>query len=651
MRNLPRRVLVGVDVGGTFTDFVGFRNGDVVTQKVPSTPGAPGDALMAGVRALGADRIAHGTTVATNAIVERRGARTALVTTAGFEDLLIIGRQNRPSLYDWRVTRTPPVVPRGMAVGARERVAATGRILKGLSSSEMRRISKALVAMNAESVAVCLLFAFSNPRHEELLRNALEPRFTVSISSRVHPEFREYERASTTALDAYVKPLVVRHLSSLEEALGSPFFVMKSGGGTADSRQVLERPIELALSGPAGGVSAALALGKALRVRDLVSFDMGGTSADFSAIIDGQPTHTNESTVEGLPLALQVLDISSVGAGGGSVAWLDSGGALQVGPTSAGAEPGPMAYGHGGTRSTVTDADLVAGLLPGALLGGAMPLRKDLAEAGLRALAGSLRVPLHEAVLGVRRVVESNMIRAMKAVLARRGLDPRELPLLAFGGAGPVHAAFLSIEIGCPRVLVPFLPGSFSAYGILTAELRLDYAQGLVRPLRKSGKAIQEIVNRLRANAEGGIRVQGISPKNARLFFTADLRFEGQSYEINVPLTSTIDASFRREHRRRYGYTSRTEPIEVVAIRLSAVVRRPRSFPKVRARGEPAPGRRQVLFDDGWRESRVWRRPDLPLGFVSEGPAIIEEDQATTVVPPSWRFRVLRHGVLELEAA
>jgi len=334
-------VLVGVDVGGTFTDFVGFRDGEVVTHKVPSAPRDPGGALLQGIRALGGTAVAHGTTIATNAIVERRGARTALVTTAGFEDLLIIGRQNRPSLYDWRVTRTPPVLPRGMAVGARERMGPNGRALKRLSPAEVRRIVKVVRAAGAESVAVCLLFSFANPRHEEVLRSALEPVCDVSISSRVHPEFREYERASTTALDAYVKPLVRKHLATLEAAFGSRFLVMKSGGGTADSHQVLERPIELALSGPAGGVSAAVTLGRRLRIQDLITFDMGGTSADFSVILGGQPTHTNEATVEGLPLAFPALDIESIGAGGGSLASRDAGGALRVGPGSAGAEPGP----------------------------------------------------------------------------------------------------------------------------------------------------------------------------------------------------------------------------------------------------------------------------------------------------------------------
>ena len=643
-------MLVGIDVGGTFTDFVGFRGGEVVTHKVPSTTHDPGTALLRGIRALGGTAVAHGTTIATNAIVERQGARTILVTTSGFEDLLIIGRQNRPSLYDWRVTRTAPVVPRGMAVGARERVGPSGRALKPLSPAEVRRIVRVVRALRAESVAVSLLFSFANPRHEEVLRRALETVCDVSISSRVHPEFREYERASTTALDAYVKPLVRKHLATLEAAIGSRFLVMKSGGGTADSRQALERPIELALSGPAGGVSAALTLGTSLRIRDLVTFDMGGTSADFSVILGGQPTHTNEATVEGLPLAFPVLDIASIGAGGGSLASLDAGGALRVGPGSAGAEPGPMCYGRGGAQPTVTDADLLAGLLPDALLGGAMPLQKGLAGKGLEVIARGMRVSSDEAILRVRRVVESNMVRAMKTVLARRGLDPRDYPLVAFGGAGPVHAAFIAAEIGSPRVLVPFLPGSFSAYGILTADLRLDFSQGLVRPLRGAANVIRESVARLRAKAIAALRANGLSPNRATLLPTADLRFLGQSYEINVPLAPGMEKGFRREHRRRYGYASPSEPLEIVAVRLAAIVPRPKAFPGVRAHTPPRPERRRVLFDDGWRVSQVWRRTQLPLRFESGGPAIIEEDQATSVVPPGWRFCVLRHGVLELEA-
>ncbi|MEK6911794.1 MAG: hydantoinase/oxoprolinase family protein, partial [Candidatus Thermoplasmatota archaeon] len=327
-------MLVGVDVGGTFTDFVGIRGGELVTWKAPSTPREPGRALGEGLERLGATGMAHGTTAATNAILERHGARTALVTTAGFEDLLEIGRQTRPSLYDFHTTRTLPVVPRGMAIGVYERIGPGGEVSKDLRKSEVHRIVGALRKMHVESVAICLLFSFANPRHERMLADALEGEFDVSLSSRVLPEFREYERASTTALDAYIKPTVRRHLGSLEEALGSRFLVMKSGGGTADSREVLERPIDLALSGPAGGVAAALSIAKALRVQNIVTFDMGGTSADFSVLLEGHPTYTNEASLEGLPLALSVVDIVSIGAGGGGFAWIDRGGAFRVGPLS-----------------------------------------------------------------------------------------------------------------------------------------------------------------------------------------------------------------------------------------------------------------------------------------------------------------------------
>ncbi len=642
-------MFVGVDVGGTFTDFVGVRDGELVTWKAPSTPTTPGRALEEGLHRLEATEMAHGKTVATNAIIERKGARTVLLTTSGFEDLLEIGRQNRPSLYDFRLTRTPPVVARGMAIGVRERVGPSGHVLKGLSKSELGRILRKLRRRDAESVAVCLLFSFLNPSHERALKAAIAPRFEVSISSHVLPEFREYERASTTALDAYIKPIVRGHLLALEEAIGSRFLAMKSGGGTADSREVLDRPIDLALSGPAGGVSAALSIAKALRMRNLVTFDMGGTSADFSVVLDGRPTYTSEASVGGLPLALPVLDIVSVGAGGGSIAWIDRGGALRVGPVSAGAEPGPMCYGHGGREPTVTDADLLAGLLPDALLGRTMPLRRDLAAEGLRGLANRSHLSIDAAILGARRVVEANMVRGIKAVLARRGLDPRDFALLAFGGAGPVHATFLAREIGLRRVLVPFLPGSFSAYGILTADVRLDFSRGLVAPLRRAVAMSARVLRALRATAKTAVRRHGFPPRAAVYEPSVDLRFAGQSYEINLPFGPTMEAAFRREHRRRYGYASRTEPIETVALRLVAVIPRRKHLPQVRVRDNPRSSSRKVLLDDGWQTVDVWRRAELGLGFETRGPAILEEDQATTVIPPDGRVVVRRHGILDIE--
>ena len=644
---LSSRVDVGVDVGGTFTDFVGFRGRDVVTTKLPSTRD-PSAAVLQGMRELGATDMSHGTTVATNAILERKGARTAFLTTAGFEDLLLIGRQNRPSLYDLHITRSPATVPRELCFGVRERVDSKGRTLRAPTLAEARRTGKTLREHGVESVAVCFLFSFLRPEHERRVAAALHG-LPVSQSHEVLAEFREYERASTTVLDAYVKPLVTRYLGDLRSALDRDFFVMKSGGGVASQASVMRKPVEMVLSGPAGGVAAAAALARRSGHRDLVTFDMGGTSADFSTIVSGRPQWTTEAMIETFPLALPVVDIESVGAGGGSLAWIDRGGALRVGPQSAGADPGPMAYGKGGQQPTVTDADLVGGALGPALLGGRLPLRVDFARKGLETLARDLRTSLDEAVLGVQRVVRATMSKAMRLILAKRGLDPREFSLLAFGGAGPMHACALAREMGVPRVLVPFMPGSFSAYGILISDIRLEYSRSLVRPLDGARAAMAKAVRAFERRAREDLRGQGLDPRRAVLEASLDLRFRGQSFEINVPLRGDVAAAFRRAHRQRYGYASATEPVEVVTVRLVARVPRRVRIPRP-ARNVAARARtRAVLFEDGWQEAHVLDRATLPVGFRAEGPAIVEEEHATTVVPPGASLHVDPLGLLEIE--
>ncbi len=638
---------VGVDVGGTFTDFVGFRGRELVTTKVPSTAD-PSLGVLSGMRELGAEGMAHGTTVATNAILERKGARTVFLTTAGFEDLLTIGRQNRPSLYDLRVSRPPPTVPRDLCVGVRERVDSRGRAVHALSEREIRRVVRKVRALGAESVAVCLLFSFLRPRHERLLKDALAA-LPVSTSHEVLAEFREFERASTTVLDAYVKPLVLRYLDELRSSLGREFLVMKSGGGVASRTDVVRRPVDIVLSGPAGGVAAGVVLARATRRPNLVTFDMGGTSADFSTVVEGRPQWTTEASVESFPLALPVVDIESVGAGGGSLASLDRGGALRVGPESAGADPGPMAYGKGGTRPTVTDADLVGGVLGPALLGGRLPLDPSLSRKGFEALASDLRLSLDDAVQGVQQVVRATMSKAMRLVLAKRGLDPRRFTLLAFGGAGPMHACALARELGVPRVLVPFLPGSFSAYGILISDVRLEYSRSLFRSLEKSGSALEETMDDFQERAQRDLEAQGLDPGRAVLEGSVDLRFHGQSFEINVPLKGNLAASFRRAHRARYGYASTREPIDVVTARLVARVPRPRHLPAPPRGVIPRADTRAVLFDRGWEETHVLPRKTLPVGFESNGPLVIEEDQATTLVPPGAHLRVDSLGLLDIE--
>ncbi len=636
-----------MDVGGTFTDFVGFRGREVVTTKVPSTAD-PSLAVLAGMRELGADGMAHGTTVATNAILERKGARTAFVTTAGFEDLLTIGRQNRPSLYDFRIARPSPAVTRSLCLGVQERIDARGRAIRPLTDREVRRVVREIRDRGAESVAVCLLFSFLRPAHERRLKEALGD-LPVSTSHEVLAEFREFERASTTVLDAYIKPLVSRYLAELRASVGRDFFVMKSGGGVASHEEVQRRPVDLVLSGPAGGVAAAVALARASRRRNLVTFDMGGTSADFSTVVDGRPQWTTEATIETFPLALPVVDIESVGAGGGSLASLDQGGALRVGPESAGADPGPMAYGKGGQRPTVTDANLVGGVLGPSLLGGKLPLDASRSRAGLESLASDARVSLDEAVLGVQRVVQATMSKAMRLILAKRGLDPRGFALLAFGGAGPMHACALAREIGVPRVLVPYLPGAFSAYGILISDVRLEYSRSVVRPLERAQAATREALDDFRAQARRDLEAQGLSPARAVLEASVDLRFRGQSYEINVPLRGDLAAAFRRAHRARYGYASATEAIEAVTVRLVARVARKTHVPRPPRDVVPRADTRAVLFENGWEEAHVLSRPTLPVGFTADGPLVVEEEHATTLVPPGATLRVDSLGLLDIE--
>ena len=645
-RNTPA-VDIGVDVGGTFTDFVGFRGRDVVTTKLLSTP-RPGDAVLRGFRDLHADGMVHGTTVATNAILERRGASTALITTAGFEDLLAIGRQDRPKLYDLHVPKPAAPVPRDRCFGVRERVDAHGRVLADLTDAELRRVARAVKRSGAESVAVSLLFSFLRPEHEKRLGAAF-PGISVSLSHQVLAEFREYERGSTTVLDAYVKPLVARYLQDLRDRVRREFFIMKSTGGVASPDLVQDRPIELVLSGPAGGLSAAAALARRMRTPHVVTFDMGGTSADFSVLRDGEPTWTTEAVIDRFPMAIPVIDIESVGAGGGSLAWIDAGGALRVGPASAGASPGPIAYGKGGSEPTVTDADLVGGRLGAYILGGRLALRPRLARTGLVKLSRRLGVALDDTVLGIQRVVEASMAKSMRLILSKRGADPAGFRLLAFGGAGAMHACALAREIGIPRVIVPFLPGVFSAYGILVSDVRVAYSQSVLRPLGRARARIQEILNGFRERAERDLTAQGLDPRRALFTASLDLRYRGQSYELNVLTQGDVARRFRNLHRARYGYAPRAAPIELVTVRLAARLPRSVHVPAPILRATPRRGTRRALFEEGWFETPVLARESLPVGFHMEGPMIVEEAHATTVVPPGASLDVGPLGVLDIE--
>ncbi|MFQ6013578.1 MAG: hydantoinase/oxoprolinase family protein [Thermoplasmata archaeon] len=636
-----------VDVGGTFTDFVVVREGRLEAFKLPSSPDRPQDVLLEGLRPFDVDVLGHGTTIATNAVLEGRGSPTALLTTRGFEDLLVISRQHRPRLYDFHATKPAPLVPREATFGLRERVDAKGRVLQPLAEGEVEELLPTLRARGIQSVAVSLLFSFLNPMHETRVRRLLGDHFSVSLSSEVLPEFREVERTSTTVLDAVIGPVVRGYLDHLAGRIPGRLWVMRSNGGLRSAESLLRRPVEALLSGPAGGVAGARYLADSLGLPNVLTLDMGGTSTDISVLHQGEPTWTTEAEIAGHPLALPVLDISTIGAGGGSVAWRDEGGALRVGPRSAGAEPGPLCYDRGGDEPTLTDANLLAGYLGSTLIGGRMPLRAERAERGLRRLFHTLDLDFAEGLAGIQKVVVSNMVRASAVTFARRGLDARDFVLVAYGGAGPMHAVEVARELEIPEVVVPLLPGAFSAYGILLSDLRLDYGRSVLRPLADAGEAVEAGVRELEEQAREELAAQDVD-EEAVLLPSLDLRYVGQSYEINVPYGEDLEARFHRAHAARFGYASEEDAVEIVNVRLAAVVRQARPGPSPPREGEGEEGHRKVFFATGWTPTPVLSGRGAP-GTKREGPLIVEEETATTVVDPGATVRVDEQGCLRIE--
>jgi len=562
--------ILGIDVGGTFTDAVLFEDGELRTAKLP-TQARQEDSVVAAARAVGADeacRFTHGTTIATNALLERKGARTALVTTAGFEHVLHLRRQNRAHLYRLCADHSPPLVPLERCFGVRERMGPDG-IVEDLDLESLPEI-------DAEAVAVCLLFSFRDPSHEALVANEVRRRLPgahVVASHEVSPEFREYERASTTAVDAYLGPVLSRYLGSLVErcagaGLAEPL-VMRSSGGVASASEAAAHPAWTLVSGPAAGVVGAARVARAAGIGDAISFDMGGTSTDVCLIRGGEAHRAGERAVDGLPVRLPTVDLHTVGAGGGSLVWRDSGGALRVGPESAAAEPGPACYGRGGTRPTVTDANLLLGRLP-AQLAGDVALDRGAAE---RALEGFDPAEVVE-------VVNAEMLRALRVISVERGHDPREFALIAFGGAGPLHACALAEELEIGTVLVPAAAGVLSALGLVASDERRDSVRSYVMPLVEAGEL----------PAEG----------------EADLRYVGQSFELTVPLGGDLAEEFHAAHEERYGYADRARQLELVAVRTAEV--------------RPGP---EVILP-----------PGEPLEVA--GPDVLELDGATCWIPPGW---------------
>jgi N-methylhydantoinase A len=666
-RALHPELRIAIDTGGTFTDCVWARDGKLQTLKVFSTPDDPSRAIAEALKKIGVQcgfTLLHGTTVGTNALLQRKGAKVALITTAGFEDAIEIGRQARSKLYDFFFGRVPPLVSRDLRFGVAERVSAEGKILESPSASALAQLLETVRRAGPEAIAICFLFSFANPANESAVAAVLEELGKpLSVSHKILPEFREYERTSTVVVNAHLQPLMQSYLerigerarkwAALPKASGKKsdprIFVMQSSGGITTLDAAAREPVRTVLSGPAGGLVGAAATAGRSGFRRVLSFDMGGTSTDV-ALVEGEARPGSQSEVAGFPVGVPVLDIHTVGAGGGSLARFDAGGALRVGPESAGADPGPICYGRG-TQPTVTDANLLLGRLRAdRFLGGEFTLDTERTR-GLTAewlkKQGS-RLALEQFAAGVLEVVNANMERALRVVSIERGYDPREFALVAFGGAGGLHACALAESLAIPTVILPALPGALSAFGILVSDAVKDFSHTVLWNLARGypRTALQKEFRKLEASARQEFRAERWSgPLHWER--SLDLRYHGQGYELNIADTGDVIARFHAEHQRRYGYHHPGKEVELVTVRLRATLTIPtqigqlgkhRRKAEVRAPGEIA----HVVFDKRRVQTPVYDRAALPTGQVLRGPAVITEYSATTVIPPGKRFRVDR---------
>lgn len=641
-----RPARIGVDTGGTFTDFLVFERGKVRTHKVPSTPRNPAEAVLAGLREAGIKgrkSIVHGSTVATNAILERKGARAALITTHGFEDVLEIARQTRPEIYALFVVRPEPLIGRRHRYGVDERVLFDGTAERVPDASGIRAALDDIRAEGIESVAVCFLHSYAHPAHEEkVAAMAAALAIPVSVSHRILREYREFERASTTVVNAYVSPLMDRYLSRLERRIGrGSLQVMQSNGGSISAGTAKRESVRTILSGPAGGVVGAFETARAAGHAHVITFDMGGTSTDV-ALCDGGIRTSTEASVAGFPVKVPMIDIHTVGAGGGSIARVDEGGALRVGPESAGADPGPACYGKG-QAVTVTDANLVLGrLLPDRFLGGEMALRPDRVEEPIRELARNLGISPRAAAEGVVRVANAAMERAIRVVSVEKGYDPRGFSLVSFGGAGPLHACELASALSIPRVIVPKDPGILSAFGMLLSDVVKDYSRTWLRKTRVlPAKEIEAFFEPMERQARRELRGEGIRRTAMRLERFLDMRYVGQSYEITVPFGRRFEASFHLLHRRLYGYDDPGRETEIVNARVRAVgaVRKPelsRSGPGGSDPRAASLERRRIVESGREVEAAVYRRELLRPGNRLAGPAVVTEYSSTVYLPSRW---------------
>jgi len=696
------RFRVGIDIGGTFTDgtLVDSTTGEVTTSKVLSTPSNPASGFISAVEKLLAthgsidpteiEHVVHATTVATNAIIEGKTATTAFITTEGFRDMLEIARQIRPSLYDLQFEKPQPLVPRQLCYEVPERLNAQGEVITPLDESVVEQVVEKIAETGVEAVAVCLLHSYRNSAHEqrigELLRAKL-PDIKISLSSDVVPEFREYLRASTTVINSSVAPVVSTYLSSIREKLNSSgvtseLLVMQSSGGVYPAEAASDSPVFMVESGPAAGAVAAAALGTSLGSPDVISFDMGGTTAKASLIRNGQPNVTKDYSVggaaqagtgafggaSGYPIRTPVVDLVEIGAGGGSIAWVDSGGALRVGPHSAGADPGPVCYGLGGTEPTITDANLVLGRLdPDYFAGGDMQLDINGARNAIKTqCAEPLGISVEEAAHGIVEIANTAMVNALRLVSVQRGHDPRDFMLIGFGGAGPAHTVRLAEQAGILNVLIPLAPGTASALGLLVTDVRMDSSATLIA--RADSVQPDDIAGHFaRLEDEGAKAHQSAASSSGEPVFerAVEMRYWGQSFELSVPAPdrelidrqwlNELCESFHDAHETAYGFRAQDEPVELVNLRLTTVgkIARP-NMKKLEETSSDASsalkGSRPVYFSEsnGVTETAVYDRVKLPAGAQFSGPAIVEEPDCTTVVHPAWSVLVDEYGNLSI---
>ena len=671
---------IGIDVGGTFTDVAVSipSRGRLLTHKLPSTPNRPDRAIMAGIADVlsehGLDasdvaRLHHGTTIGTNALIQRRCGKVAVVTTEGFRDLLEIGRQIRPKVYDIHTDFPPPLVPRDLRFEVKERMRADGVVHVPLAEQELESIAAELRAVDVDCVVVCFINAYAYPTHErhaaEILRRAMPEGVPVVASSEVFSEFREYERFSTAVLNGALLTVIRDYAERLasgvsERGIGADLKVSQSAGGLMSLAMARRLPIRTALSGPAAGVIGAAARAQAAGFPDVITLDVGGTSSDVSLLRDGTPSEVQDRSLAGFPLRVPALDVNAIGAGGGSIAWIDVDGLLKVGPQSAGAAPGPACYDQGGKEATVTDANVLIGRLNGdALLDGRMPINARLAEQSVADLAARLGLDLYETALGIIRIACANIVRAIRTISLERGHNPAAFSLFAFGGAGPLHAADVARDLAIERIIVPPDPGILCADGLLHSDLRADFVTSILKPLEVSAtEAVESARAELRAAAARWFNSEHVSTDRQRVIWTADLRYKGQNHELAVPVADRtfdsgacheINRAFEAAHTQAYGFAPEDEPVEFVNLRIQGigVLEKP-AFPELpsRAASQPSTYRRVLFSAENWVETPVYKRTVLAPEQRIDGPAIVEQLDATVPVHPGDRCVVDRWGNL-----